>query len=178
MIGAAANFGYMAIAGVSLGLSALLGDLRELLLAAGVGPETTARLVGNNGWRMLMLFGAAPALLTFLVYLFVPESHRWQQERDRCATSHWDTRDLIGVLLGAAAVIGMIFLLLSDLPVAVSLAWVRDRPGVVAPIVGARTAAQLKGSLDADDVTLPPEIRDALDDVSAPKSGYPETQRR
>ena len=42
----------------------------------------------------------------------------------------------------------------------------------------ARTAAQLKGSLDADDVTLPDEIRDALDDVSAPKSGYPETQRR
>src|SRR4051812_24922277 len=63
-------------------------------------------------------------------------------------------------------------------PLAVSLAWVRDRPGVVAPIVGARTSGQLKGSLDADDVTLPDEIRDALDDVSAPKSGYPETQRR
>ena len=63
-------------------------------------------------------------------------------------------------------------------PLAVALAWVRDRPGVVAPIVGARTAAQLKGSLDADEVTLPDEIRDALDDVSAPKSGYPETQRR
>ena len=63
-------------------------------------------------------------------------------------------------------------------PLAVALAWVRDRPGVVAPIVGARTAAQLKGSLDADEVSLPDEIRDALDDVSAPKSGYPETQRR
>jgi aryl-alcohol dehydrogenase-like predicted oxidoreductase len=63
-------------------------------------------------------------------------------------------------------------------PLAVALSWVRDRPGVVAPIVGARTAAQLNGSLDADDVTLPAEIRDALDDVSAPKSGYPETQRR
>src|SRR5207245_2913867 len=45
-------------------------------------------------------------------------------------------------------------------PLAVSLAWVRDRPGVVAPIVGARTAAQLKGSLDADHVVLPPEIRE------------------
>src|SRR3954467_453107 len=63
-------------------------------------------------------------------------------------------------------------------PVAVSLAWVRDRPGVVAPIVGARTAAQLKGSLDADNVVLPDEIRDALDDVSTPTTGYPEAGLR
>ena len=35
-------------------------------------------------------------------------------------------------------------------PLAVALAWVRDRPGVVAPIVGARTAQQLQASLDAD----------------------------
>src|SRR5438270_3169972 len=63
-------------------------------------------------------------------------------------------------------------------PLAVALAWVRDRPGVVAPIVGARTAAQLKGSLDADDVTLPEEIRVALDDVSTPSVGYPEAWSR
>jgi aryl-alcohol dehydrogenase-like predicted oxidoreductase len=59
-------------------------------------------------------------------------------------------------------------------PVAVALAWVRDRPGVVAPIVGARTAAQLSASLAAETVELPPEIRAALDDVSAPVLGYPE----
>jgi aryl-alcohol dehydrogenase-like predicted oxidoreductase len=63
-------------------------------------------------------------------------------------------------------------------PLAVALAWVRDRPGVVAPIVGARTSGQLKGSLDADDVTLPDEIRSALDDVSAPVVGYPEAWPR
>ena len=63
-------------------------------------------------------------------------------------------------------------------PLAVSLAWVRDRPGVVAPIVGARTAAQLKGSLDADNVVLPDEIRDALDDVSMPSTSYPEAGLR
>ena len=61
---------------------------------------------------------------------------------------------------------------------AVALAWVRDRAGVVAPIVGARTAAQLKGSLDADHVVLPAEIREALDDVSAPERGYPEAGLR
>jgi len=56
----------------------------------------------------------------------------------------------------------------------VALAWVRDQPGVVAPIVGARTTAQLEESLGAEGVTLPEEIVDALDDVSAPELGYPE----
>jgi aryl-alcohol dehydrogenase-like predicted oxidoreductase len=51
-------------------------------------------------------------------------------------------------------------------PLEVSLVWVRDRPGVTAPIVGARTAAQLRGALDVDHRTLPPEIVEALDDVS------------
>lgn len=51
-------------------------------------------------------------------------------------------------------------------PLEVSLAWVRDRPGVTAAIVGARTAAQLRGSLTVEQCTLPPEIYAALDDVS------------
>jgi len=63
-------------------------------------------------------------------------------------------------------------------PVAVALAWVRDRPGVVAPIVGARTAAQLQPSLAAEAVELPEEIRTALDDVSEPTVDYPETMPR
>jgi aryl-alcohol dehydrogenase-like predicted oxidoreductase len=52
-------------------------------------------------------------------------------------------------------------------PLEVALAWVRDRPGVTAPIVGARTAAQLRGSLTVEEVELPPQITAALDDVSA-----------
>jgi len=59
-------------------------------------------------------------------------------------------------------------------PLEVALAWVRDAPGVTAPIVGARTAAQLRASLDADRLTLPSEIREALDEVSAPPTGYPD----
>jgi aryl-alcohol dehydrogenase-like predicted oxidoreductase len=59
-------------------------------------------------------------------------------------------------------------------PSQVALAWVRDQPGVVAPIVGARTVGQLEVSLACEDVTLPDEILDALDDVSAPELGYPE----
>jgi aryl-alcohol dehydrogenase-like predicted oxidoreductase len=48
----------------------------------------------------------------------------------------------------------------------VALAWVRDRPGVTAPIVGARNVKQLLGALAVEDLTLPPELVAALDDVS------------
>ena len=61
-------------------------------------------------------------------------------------------------------------------PLAVALAWVRDRPGVVAPIVGARTVGQLMGSLATDDIRLPAEIIIALDEISAPPTGYPENR--
>ena len=52
-------------------------------------------------------------------------------------------------------------------PLEVALAWVRDRPGVSSAIVGARTAAQLRGSLTVEECALPEELRAALDDVSA-----------
>lgn len=61
-------------------------------------------------------------------------------------------------------------------PLEVALAWVRDRPGVVAPVLGARTVGQLLGALQTEEIELPDEIRSALDDVSAPYSGYPERQ--
>ena len=48
-----------------------------------------------------------------------------------------------------------------------ALVWVRDRAGVTAPVVGARTAAQLRGALGVEELTLPDEIVRALDDVSA-----------
>ncbi|GAA2040625.1 aldo/keto reductase [Terrabacter terrae] len=51
-------------------------------------------------------------------------------------------------------------------PAEVALAWVRDRPGVAAPIVGARTSAQLRSALTSLELTLPEQIVAALDDVS------------
>ena len=48
----------------------------------------------------------------------------------------------------------------------VALAWVRDRPGVIAPIVGSRTVAQLRTALASEDLELPAEIVAALDEVS------------
>ena len=63
---------------------------------------------------------------------------------------------------------------LGTAPVAVSLAWVRDQPGVTAPILGARTQGQLAAALAAENLVLPAEIRMALDDISVPYHGYPE----
>ena len=51
-------------------------------------------------------------------------------------------------------------------PLEVSLAWVRDCPGVTSAIIGARTGAQLRGALSTESVTLPIPVREALDEVS------------
>ena len=48
----------------------------------------------------------------------------------------------------------------------VALAWVRDRPGVTAPVVGSRTVAQLRTALASEELELPPEIVAALDEIS------------
>ncbi|MCE9533323.1 MAG: MFS transporter, partial [Planctomycetes bacterium] len=114
VIGSAANFGYMIIAVASLGLSAIIGDLGQFLITIGVPSELKERLVSHDGWRLLMLFGAMPAILTFLIRLFVPESHRWEEEKKSGATSHWETRDLLGVLIGATVACGMIALLAAE----------------------------------------------------------------
>ncbi|MCI3220933.1 aldo/keto reductase [Streptomyces sp. NP-1717] len=63
---------------------------------------------------------------------------------------------------------------LATTPLEVALAWVRDRPGVVAPIVGARNARQLTAALSVESLRLPDEICQALDDVSAPVHRYPD----
>jgi aryl-alcohol dehydrogenase-like predicted oxidoreductase len=51
-------------------------------------------------------------------------------------------------------------------PIEISLAWVRDFPGVTAALIGARTGAQLKGILTSESVVLPIPVREALDEVS------------
>ncbi|MEU8542831.1 aldo/keto reductase [Streptomyces sp. NPDC048717] len=63
---------------------------------------------------------------------------------------------------------------LATTPLQVALAWVRDRPGVTAPIVGARNARQLAAALSVEALSLPDEICQALDDVSAPVHRYPD----
>src|SRR5687768_6494906 len=88
----------------------------------------------------------------------------------RAATSHFS--GFVGAYLGPRSqqVVEAVARAADGLgwtPLEVALAWVRDRPGVTAPIVGARTAAQLDGALGIEDLSLPAEIVEALDDVSA-----------
>jgi aryl-alcohol dehydrogenase-like predicted oxidoreductase len=52
------------------------------------------------------------------------------------------------------------------IPAQVALLWVRDAPGVTAPLLGARTVAQLEPYLATEELELPAEIVAALDDVS------------
>ncbi|MBH0779516.1 aldo/keto reductase [Nocardia bovistercoris] len=51
-------------------------------------------------------------------------------------------------------------------PLAVALAWIRDRPGIASMVVGARDIGQLTGIIAAETLELPRAIAAALDDVS------------
>jgi aryl-alcohol dehydrogenase-like predicted oxidoreductase len=51
-------------------------------------------------------------------------------------------------------------------PLEVSLAWVRDAPGVTSALIGARTGAQLRGVLKSEEISLPDIVRTALDEIS------------
>jgi len=54
-------------------------------------------------------------------------------------------------------------------PTEVALSWVRDQPGVASAIVGARTGAQLRGALAVQEIEIPLQVREALDEISAPR---------
>jgi aryl-alcohol dehydrogenase-like predicted oxidoreductase len=52
-------------------------------------------------------------------------------------------------------------------PLEVALSWVRDAPGVTSALIGARTGAQLRGILTVEQITLPEQVRQALNEISA-----------
>jgi len=58
LIGASANLGYCFIAVIGIAVP-----------------------ITQESWRWVMVVGAAPALLTFLIRLFVPESEKWKASR-------------------------------------------------------------------------------------------------
>ncbi|MFG3258701.1 aldo/keto reductase [Streptomyces sp. NPDC048172] len=58
-------------------------------------------------------------------------------------------------------------------PAQVGLAWTLRNPGVTAPIIGARTPAQLEDNLGALDVEFTPSQLARLDEASAPSLGFP-----
>jgi aryl-alcohol dehydrogenase-like predicted oxidoreductase len=56
---------------------------------------------------------------------------------------------------------------------AVALAWILTRPGLVAPIIGPKNVAQLNDNLAALDIELPPEAIARIDAASEPHLPYP-----
>jgi MFS family permease len=110
IIGAAANFGMLLVGLLSLVLLNFIESARSTLLGVGMSDGMVESLLHGDGWRLLMIAGAIPALLTVFIVQFVPESHKWKAERDGGGTSYWAVHDLWGVLIGAAAASGVIVL--------------------------------------------------------------------
>ena len=109
LIGAASNIGFLLVALLSLALGGVIDGTRGLLAGIGLPEGTVEALTAHSAWRLLMIFGAFPALLIFFIRIWVPESEKWQAEKERGATSHWSNIDLLGVLAGAAATLAIIW---------------------------------------------------------------------
>lgn len=110
MIGAAANIGFLLTGLLSLYLNASLETVAGWMQAIGIGEGTAEYLLHNRGWRFLAISGTVPAAIIFFIRLFVPESHKWEEEKLSGATSHWATKDLLAVLFAAIVALGVITL--------------------------------------------------------------------
>lgn len=110
LIGAAANVGYLMVAFIGLRVSSSLQALTDWLLGIGMSQSWVTHLTANQGWRIMMILGIVPALLTFFIRLFVPESSKWEEEKARGTTSNWATADLLGVLFGALGPAALVYL--------------------------------------------------------------------
>ncbi len=110
LIGAAANVGFLLVALFALGLANFIKSAEGCLLATGLPQTWVSALVAHQGWRLLMLLGAAPAILTFFIRLAVPESEKWLHAKEQGATSNWATRDLLGVVAGGAGALLIVYL--------------------------------------------------------------------
>jgi MFS transporter, SHS family, sialic acid transporter len=99
--------------------------------------------VTSDTWRYIMLAGAAPALLTFVIRIFVPESERWQESVKSGPNQPlkeifsgkllWPT--LLAILFASIALLGT-WGAVQKIP-----AWVAGLPNIPGP--GAKGTAQL-----------------------------------
>ncbi len=100
LIGAAGNAGYLLVGIISMGLNSVVSTVAKVLTGTGLSSELVATLVSNDGWRIMMMLGTLPALLTFFFRIFVPESHKWEEGKKSGHTVGWRTEDLLGVVIG------------------------------------------------------------------------------
>ncbi len=110
LIGAAGNLGYVIVALLSLFLTQVHTALESVLQIAHMPQNWINALTANSGWRLLMLMGILPAFLTMIIRFYVPESHKWEQEKEQGRTNGWATVDLMGVLFGSFACFGILYL--------------------------------------------------------------------
>jgi aryl-alcohol dehydrogenase-like predicted oxidoreductase len=90
--------------------------------------------------------------------------YQWTSQEYASSDRNWATVDTVTAIAQQAGVS----------PAQVALAWIADRPGVTAPIVGARNVHQLAQNLGAAELHLDAEATATLAAVSAPQpGGYP-----
>ena len=110
-IGAFGNLGYTVCGLIALGLTKLgAGQLHDAITGVGLPLTWAEALTANRNWRLLMLLGAVPALLTLFIRLFVPESEKWVKAKAGGRASHWSGTDLFAVPGGAVAAGGVVSL--------------------------------------------------------------------
>jgi aryl-alcohol dehydrogenase-like predicted oxidoreductase len=131
------------------------------LLDAVQGAETAdvARAVGAG---VLAAWPLAGGVLTGKYRHATPPDSRGAGERHAARLHHYRSawaRPVVDGLCAAAEG-------LDTSPGALALAWIRDRPGVSATLVGARTVHQWRAALAGADAEMPDEIRHALDEVA------------
>ena len=114
LIGAASNVGFLLIALMGFGLAQVIEELGATLLAIGIPATMVDPLLANSGWRLLLFLGALPAVLTFFIRIFVPESKRWQHAAAGAPKNRivdifkggLARPAILGSLLGAIALLG------------------------------------------------------------------------
>jgi aryl-alcohol dehydrogenase-like predicted oxidoreductase len=152
-------------------------SLIERRLEYEIGPAAQALGLGLIPWAPL-----AQGMLTGKYDRSGPASGTRIAEADAKAVETWERRDvernwrIVETVLEVAAEA-------RRTPSQVALNWLLTRPGVAAPIVGARRVEQLEDNLGAVGWRLDPELVARLDAVSAPPPVHPydfvaEGQRR
>jgi len=109
-------------------------SIGQFLVTLGLGEATVAKLTSNSGWRLLLMVSAFPALLTFFIRIFVPESKKWQDENSRGTTSNWAAKDLWGVVIGCVGPLFMVWTYATDKPFWVQMGSLAV--GLVAALIG------------------------------------------
>jgi len=90
--------------------------------------------------------------------------YQWVSEEYADSEQNWATIEAVLRIAGE----------LGATPAQVALSWLAERPGVVAPICGARTLAHLHDNLGAAELSLGADFTEELEKVSRPRSGgYP-----